>query len=101
MAASTTTVDGDLACATAVATTPVTPTTAGGYIGVREDGVHRVVGDGTKSGVDCYFSDDGGTTAKALQAVAAGDLLYWNGSVAGHQLNAALNKIDFQYLVDT
>lgn len=101
MAASTTVSDGDLACATAVATTPATPSAAGGYVGVQVNGVNHLVGDGTKVAVDCYFSADGGATARALQAVVAGDLLYWNGSVAGFQLAAATDTVSFFYEVSS
>jgi hypothetical protein len=101
MAASTTAADGDVACATAVATTPASSTTLGGGIGVRVNGVNYLVGDGTKVAVDCYFSADGGATARALRAVVATDLLYWNGSVAGFQLAAATDKLDFVYDVST
>jgi len=101
MTASTTTADGNVACATAVATTPAASTTAGGGIGVRVNGVNYLVGDGTKVAVDCYFSGNGGTTARALRSVVAGDLLYWNGSVAGFELAAGTDKIDFVYDVST
>lgn len=97
MAASTTAVDGDLACATTVAQAPASSSANGGYIGVQVNGVSYLVGDGTKVAVDCYFSGDGGTTARALKSVVAGDLLYWNGSVVGFQLAAATDKINFLY----
>ena len=45
---------------------------------------------------DCYFSADGGTTARALNAIASADTLYWNGSVAGYQLEAT-DKITLVY----
>ena len=45
---------------------------------------------------DCYFSADGGTTARALTAIAANDVLYWNGSVAGYELEAT-DKITLVY----
>jgi hypothetical protein len=99
MSASTTTADGQVACATAVAVTPAASSTAGGGIGVRVNGVGYHVGDGTKVGVDCYFSGDGGTTARLLRSVVAGDLLYWVGSVALFELAASTDKIDFDYEV--
>lgn len=47
----------------------------------------------------CYFSSNGGTTAKAVSDFVAGDTLYWNGGVAGYDVvhtgNADL--IDFVY----
>jgi hypothetical protein len=101
MAASDTAADGNQACATAVAVTPASSSTAGGYVGVRVNGVNYLVGDGTKVAVDCYFSGDGGTTARTMKAIVAGDLLYWNGSIAGFQLAAATDKVDFLYDVST
>lgn len=100
MAASLTTADGQVACATTVATTPAASSTLGGYIAVRVNGVGYEIGDGTKVAVDCYFSGDGGTTARAMKSIVAGDLLYWNGSVAGFQL-ATTDRIDFVYNVTT
>jgi hypothetical protein len=85
-------VDNDQATATTVASNNA----LGGYIGVRVNGVHYVVGDGTKVAVDSYFSGDGGVTARAMSAVVTGDTLRWNGSVAGFQL-AATDRVDFEY----
>lgn len=101
MSASTTTADGNLACATAVATTPATSSAAGGAIGVQVNGVSYLVGDGTKVAADCYFSGNGGTTARALRSVVAGDLLYWQGSIAGFELSAVTDKISFIYEVSS
>ena len=100
MVASVTTVDGSLAFASAVVVTPATSSPAGGYVGVLINGVAVLVGDGTKLGVDCYFSGDGGVTARAMKAIIAGDLLYWNGSVAGFQL-AGTDRGDFVFEVTT
>jgi|TARA_R100000541_G_scaffold58736_1_gene70427 hypothetical protein len=36
-----------------------------------------------------YFSADGGTTAKTIANITAGDSLYWNGSIAGYQLETS------------
>jgi hypothetical protein len=74
----------------AVAVTPV------GYIGVSVRGVSALVGDGTKVGVECYFSGDGGVTARAQGAVVAGDILYWNGVAAGYNLLPS-DRVDFFY----
>jgi hypothetical protein len=92
LTASVTTVDGDVATATTVTSNNA----LSGYVGVRVNGVHYLVGDGTKVAVDCYFSADGGTTARAMSAIAAGDTLYWNGSISGFQL-ATTDRIDFAY----
>ena len=89
MTASVTVSDNDAATATTV----VKANALGGYIGVRVNGINQLVGDGTKVSVDCYFSGDGGVTARAMSAVAVADTLRWNGSVAGFQL-AATDRID-------
>lgn len=84
--------DGSLACAVAVAATPP----VNGWISVYVNGVSYKVGNGTKLGVPCYFSGDGGITARATGAIVTGDFLYWNGSLAGFQLDTA-DRIDFVY----
>jgi hypothetical protein len=91
MTASVTTADGQPACATAIAATP----SGGSYVRVSVNGMGQNLGDGVKN-TDCYFSADSGTTARAFSAIVSGDLLYWNGSIAGFQL-AATDKIDFEY----
>ena len=53
------------------------------------------VGDGVKT-LNCYFSADGGTTAKSVSALTSGDQLYWNGTVAGFDLDTS-DVIDFDY----
>lgn len=89
MTASVTAADFAVACATAVAGVP------NGYVGVNVNGVGQVVGNGVRT-TACYFSGDGGTTARAYGAVVSGDLLYWVGSVALFEL-AATDVIDFIY----
>jgi hypothetical protein len=94
-----TTAAGALAWAPAVATTPAVSSTAGGYFDVRVNGLDVSVGDAAKTSA-CYVSGDGGTTARAMRAIVAGDLLYWVGSVAGFQL-ATTDVVDFLYPVTT
>ena len=43
-----------------------------------------------------YFSADGGTTARTIANITAGDSLYWNGSVAGYQLETS-DDLDITY----
>lgn len=93
MAASLTTADFQLATVTAIASTP----SGDGYVQVFINGVRVEVGDGVKTR-DCYFSADGGTTAKTIALIAASDALYWVQSVAGYNL-ATTDIIDFDYLV--
>lgn len=91
MVARETTADGQLACAIALAGTPV------GYVSVRLNGVDLPeLGDGTTVDAVCYFSADGGQTARAWSAITQGDTLHWQGSVAGFEL-AATDTFDFLY----
>jgi hypothetical protein len=87
-----TTTDNDQATSSTVTSSNA----LGGYVGVRVNGVHYLVGNGTKVSVDCYFSNDSGSTARAMSAIASGDTLHWNGSVAGFEL-ATSDRIDFVY----
>lgn len=76
-----------------ISTTPVDD----GYVEVKVNGVAYTLGDGVKT-KDCYFSDDAGSTAKAISGIAAGDSLYWNGVIAGFNLSAS-DRIDLVYVV--
>lgn len=72
------------------ATTGITITATpalGGNIMVIVNRLSYIVGDGSKL-KDCFFSDDGGITARALNAVQSGDTLFWNGTIAGFDLFA-------------
>lgn len=91
MPAESTGSDGDLACDTGVAITP----SDHGYIIVSINGNIVSVGDGVKT-KDCYFSNDAGATARAIQDIVAGDKLYWNGTIAGYELDAN-DRIDFNF----
>ena len=53
------------------------------------------VGNGAKDEA-CYFSADGGTTARSIADITAGDTLYWMGSVAGFELEND-DEIDLRY----
>lgn len=50
---------------------------------------------GDKTG-DCYFSADGGSTARTISNIVANDVLYWNGTIAGYELEAT-DKITLVY----
>ena len=76
----------------------ITSTPAGNsYVGVGVNGVNYRLGDAVKT-KDCYFSVDGGVTARAIAAIAAGDTLYWNGVISGFNL-AAADSVDMDYNV--
>jgi hypothetical protein len=68
------------------------------YVRVLINGIGAELGDGVKT-LDCYFSDDGGTTAKAISAITAADTLYWNSLLAGYVLTNGTDIVDFDYLV--
>ena len=62
---------------------------------IRLNGLQCDVGNGAKN-EPCYFSADGGTTARAIADITAGDTLYWMGSVAGYELDAT-DDLDIVY----
>ena len=88
MVGSTTVADFQLACATPVAALPK------GFVRVFVNGA--AYDAGAKTDV-CYFSSDGGVTALAQGAITAGALLYWVGSVAGFQVDATTDILDYDY----
>ncbi len=95
MSALVTASDGDLACSTAVELMPA----LGSIFLVSVNGIETTLGNHTKT-KDCYFSSNGGTTAKSISAILPGDLLYWNGSIAGYELDTP-DKITFIYNLGT
>lgn len=96
MPARTTVGDGDVACDTAVLAKPI----PGSFVRVRVNGLDvSDIGDGVKT-ASCYFSGNGGSTARAWAAIQMGDQLYWNGTIAGYLLNSATDVIDFDYVVE-
>ena len=61
----------------------------GSYVGMFVNGQEFEVGYGSTTSTACYFSNDGGTTARDVNSpnnVQSGDILYWNESVAGTDL---------------
>ena len=66
-----------------------------GRVDIRVNGMGVNVGDGTKS-KDCYFSVDGGTTARAMADIVAGDELFWNSTISGYILDGA-DDVDINY----
>ena len=85
-----TTNDGD-STGLAIARTPAEDT----KVLVRVNGLQVDVCDGVKN-EPCYFSNDGGTTAKTHDTISAGDTLHWIGSIAGYQLDGT-DEIDIDY----
>jgi hypothetical protein len=62
---------------------------------VKINGIEVNLGNGART-KDCYFSNDGGLTAKSIKNIAAGDELFWNGAIAGFELDPS-DDIDFEY----
>ena len=54
------------------------------------------LGNGASSSVDCYFSNDGGSTPLSLNSLSSSDTLYWNGTYASFNL-ATTDKISVVY----
>ena len=88
--ASATSSDGD----STGATITYTPFSDSAVI-VKVNGLQVNIGDGAKDQA-CYFSADGGTTARAAADIAANDTLYWMGSIANYELEAD-DEIDIVY----
>lgn len=84
--------DGDLACST-----PINSRNKS-IVKVKVNGVDVNVG-GKVYPYDCYFSNDNGVTVRNVGDEKYGDLLYWNKSIAGYNLDVQ-DIIDFDYLVD-
>lgn len=66
-----------------------------GAVIVKVNGLQVSLGNGAKDGA-AYFSVDGGTTARSVADIAAGDTLYWMGSIASYQLETD-DGIDIVY----
>jgi hypothetical protein len=77
--------DGDLACSTALISTP------------RVDTVISVLVNGMDVAGAYYFSIDGGATVLPRAEIAVGATLHWLGSVATWQLDE-LDRITINYL---
>lgn len=59
-----------------------------GRVDVFVNGRAHTIGDAVKTKT-CYFSNDGGTTAKAKEQISSGDVIYWNGIDAGFDLDGS------------
>ena len=66
-----------------------------GAVIVKVNGLQVNLGNGAKDEA-AYFSADGGTTARLVADIAAGDTLYWMGSVATYELETD-DDIDIVY----
>ena len=89
-ASNVTIADGD-STGLAISNTPF----LGGDVIVTVNGLNVDIGDGVKD-QPCYFSGDGGVTAKNIVNIQAGDTLHWMGSIAGYELEID-DEIDIKY----
>ena len=62
---------------------------------VKINGMEVNLSNGNKL-KECYFSRDGGNSSVLIQDIEAGDTLYWNGSIAGYQLDGT-DDLDISY----
>jgi hypothetical protein len=62
---------------------------------IHINGIGSNLGNGIKT-KDCWFSGDGGTTARLVADITSGDELHWNGSIAGYQLETT-DEVDVIY----
>lgn len=63
-------------------------------VAVRINGIEVNLGGNRSS--ECYFSNDNGATARLIANITAGDELFWNGIIAGFELDG-LDDIDIAY----
>ena len=64
-------------------------------VSIKINGMEVNLSNGNKL-KECYFSRDGGTSSILIQDIVAGDTLYWNGSIAGYQLDGT-DDLDISY----
>lgn len=67
-----------------------------GFVLLAVNGKLESIGNGVKT-QRAYFSADNGLTARTYETISAGDRLYWNGIVAGYDLDAN-DTVDLFYL---
>lgn len=66
-----------------------------GAVSITVNGLGANIGNGVKVEA-CYFSNDGGASAKSIANISAGDTLYWNGSIAEFELDST-DELDIIY----
>jgi hypothetical protein len=69
----------------------------GRILAILINGVRYELGNGVRT-KDCYFSADSGANAVAQGSLVAGNTLYWNGTIAGFDLDTN-DEIDMEFQV--
>ena len=67
----------------------------GSAVHVFVNGIKANLGAATSS--QCFFSDDSGSSAKALASINASDVLYWNPGATGSYDLEASDILDIMY----
>tara|TARA_Y100000592_G_scaffold76799_1_gene120307 strand:+ start:3931 stop:5301 length:1371 start_codon:yes stop_codon:yes gene_type:complete len=67
----------------------------GGAVSVFVNGIKANLGAATSS--QCFFSADSGSSARALNAIVAGDVLYWNPAASGSYDLETSDVVDIIY----
>lgn len=70
------------------------------FIEINVNGSIIDVKDGAGTNQTCYFSVDGGLTPKNYSQLSIGDTLYWNGGLAGYDLDTD-DRIDMAYQIES
>ena len=74
--------------------------TSATFIEINVNGSIIDVKDGAGTNQVCYFSVDGGATPKNYSQLSIGDTLYWNGNLAGYNLDSD-DRIDMTYQIES
>jgi len=74
--------------------------TSATFIEINVNGSIIDVKDGAGTNQACYFSVDGGATPKNYSQLSIGDTLYWNGILAGYNLDSD-DRIDITYQIES
>jgi hypothetical protein len=74
--------------------------TSATFIEINVNGSIIDVKDGAGTNQACYFSVDGGLTPKTYSQLSLGDTLYWNGILAGYDLDSD-DRIDMTYQIES
>jgi len=78
--------------------TPNLPNKPGEALQLRINGlVVEDLGNATKVAVSAYLSNDGGVSAINWRDYAPGSTIHWNGTVAGYQLAAGVDRLSLSY----
>lgn len=96
MSLTPTAVSGSTAASTGAAIPSGITVPAGSAVQVFVNGIKANLGASTTTS-QCFFSDDSGSTAKAIDSIDAADVLYWNASATGSYDLETTDVLDIVY----